>query len=122
MPKITVKLRNIAFARSGDKGSSSNIGVIAYTPSGYKFLREYLTSEKVQSFCQSLGVKTTKRYELPNLTALNFVLEGILAGGGQPFPAHRRPGEGFGPGILEMPIEVDSEQLPSMKKSTLGEE
>src|SRR5690349_3591090 len=75
-------LRDFAYARSGDKGSNVNIGVIAYDVKGYEYLLEHLTAERVQEYFKSLGVSSTVRYELPNLQALNFLLKGVLDGGG----------------------------------------
>lgn len=97
-------LRDIAYARSGDKGSSSNIGVIAYDAAGYEFLRDYLTAEKVQAYFAPLGVTSTLRYELPNLEALNFVLKGVLAGGGSRSLRIDAQGKALGQALLEMPI------------------
>ena len=77
-----LRLGDIAHARSGDKGSSANVGVIAYTLEGFSFLQESLTEWRVAENFKPLGPTKVTRYELPNLGALNFVLEGILAGGG----------------------------------------
>lgn len=75
-------LKELAYARSGDKGSSANIGVIAYTEQDYRFLCEHLTADRVGDFFKCLAPRSVKRYELPNLWALNFVLTGVLDGGG----------------------------------------
>lgn len=98
------KLSSIAHARSGDKGSSANIGVIAYTQEGYEFLHTFLTAEKVDSYFKPLGVITTTRYELPNLLAFNFVLEGVLAGGGSRSLRIDAQGKALGQALLEMEI------------------
>lgn len=76
-----MRLHEMAYARSGDKGSNCNIGVIAHTVADYEFLLTALTAEKVQHYFAPLGPKFAVRYELPNLLALNFVLHGILDGG-----------------------------------------
>jgi len=112
----TIPLRKIAYARSGDKGNNSNIGVITYSLSGYQFLTEYLTSDRVEEFFKPLGVKSVLRYELPNLWALNFVLIGALAGGGSRSLRIDSQGKALGQAILEMPIEVSIEKLDSIKK------
>lgn len=94
----------LAYARSGDKGSNSNIGVIAYTPEGYAVLKELLTAEKVAVFFHQLGVTSVKRYELPNLGALNFMLEGALAGGGSRSLRIDAQGKALGQAILELKL------------------
>lgn len=112
----TVLLKKIAYARSGDKGSGANIGVIAYTPEGYHFLREFLTSEIVKAYFNQLGVTSVTRYELPNLEALNFVLHDILNGGGSRSLRIDAQGKALGQVLLEMPIQVPSELLSACTK------
>jgi hypothetical protein len=102
-------LRTIAYARSGDKGSSSNIGVIANTFEGYEFLEKHLTADIVNQYFKSLGVSTTVRYELPNLWALNFVLKDILAGGGSRSLRIDAQGKALGQAILGMKIDIPDE-------------
>ncbi|MEX0712310.1 MAG: hypothetical protein WD278_08165 [Pirellulales bacterium] len=77
----TIKLSAIAHARSGDKGNHANIGVIAYTPAGYEYLRGVLTAERVASHFGGLGASRVERFELPRLWAFNFLLYDALAGG-----------------------------------------
>lgn len=77
----TIPLSRIAHARSGDKGNHANIGVIAYSPAGYDFLRTTLTAERVAEYFSGLRPSRVVRYELPRLWALNFVLYDALAGG-----------------------------------------
>lgn len=97
-----VRLGDIAYARSGDKGTSANIGIIANTIEGYRFLEEQLTGEKVHDYFKDLGVRRVKRYMLPNLMALNFVLEGVLAEGGSRSLRTDAQGKALGQAILEM--------------------
>lgn len=111
-----VTLRKIAYARSGDKGSSANIGVIAYTTEGYEFLQKYLTHEKVQAYFKPLGVTSTDRYELPNLWALNFVLHNVLAGGGSRSLRIDSQGKTLGQALLEMPITLSVDDLEGPRK------
>ena len=121
MSKETIPLRNIAYARSGDKGNSSNIRVIAYTQAGYEFLVNYLTPKRVEDFFQALHPSSVKRYELSNLGALNFLLNNSLAGGGSLSLRIDSQGKAPGQAILEMNIEVPAEKLKSMlPKSHLG--
>lgn len=80
MSRLTL-LHAIAHSRSGDKGNRSNISVIAYRPSAYPILVDQLTREKVYSVFKHKRVTAVVRYELPNLNALNFVLDNALEGG-----------------------------------------
>jgi hypothetical protein len=77
-----VKLLEIAHARSGDKGNSSNIGVIAREAKFYPILCRELTAERVRQHFKGICFGEVVRYELPNILALNFVLKESLDGGG----------------------------------------
>ncbi len=74
-------LRDIAHARSGDKGNHANIGVMAYDMADYAQLQRDLTTDRVAAFFSELDVTRVDRYELPKIGALNFVLYNALAGG-----------------------------------------
>ena len=74
-------LREIAHARAGDKGDTSNIGVIAYRPEHYPLLLEQVTPERVRAHFKSLVKGDVRRYELPRQHAINLVLEHSLGGG-----------------------------------------
>ncbi|MCA9145862.1 MAG: DUF1446 domain-containing protein [Planctomycetaceae bacterium] len=74
----SLSLYDLALARSGDKGSNANVGVIARTPKAWGFLQTWLTADRVARYFESLGVESVQRFELPNLEALNFVLRGVL--------------------------------------------
>jgi hypothetical protein len=113
MPKI--RLGEIAHARSGDKGASANIGVIAYTPQGFEFLRGALQPAHVQEFFKPLGVGKVTRYELPNLGALNFVLSDILDGGGSLSLRIDAQGKALGQGLLELQLDVPEALLPDLR-------
>lgn len=115
MTTETLQLRQIAYARSGDKGSNVNIGVIAYTEDGYAFLEKYLTEEKVNAFFKLLHPKKVIRYKLPNLWALNFILEGVLDGGGSLSLHLDAQGKALGQALLEMPILLPEEKLCLMR-------
>jgi len=98
-------LRDIAFARSGDKGSSANIAVFARTPAAYEWLRENITAGVIEDFFRPLGVGTVVRYEAPNLDALNFILPGVLGGGGSRSLRIDAQGKTLGQAVLEMQID-----------------
>jgi hypothetical protein len=76
-----MKLREIAHARTGDKGDTSQISVIAYDPGDYAFLAEHVTADRVRAHFAATVRGEVRRYELPGLGALNFVMQGALAGG-----------------------------------------
>ncbi|QDU42304.1 hypothetical protein Mal52_07600 [Symmachiella dynata] len=77
----TISLKEIAHARSGDKGTGANVGVIAYTAAGYAFLEQELTSERLTKHLHELHPQGVQRYSLPGIRAYNFVLPSILDGG-----------------------------------------
>ena len=111
-----VFLREIAYARSGDKGVHANIGVIAYNEKGYQFLSEKLTGQVVHDFFRTLGVKETIRYELPNLFALNFLLKEVLGEGGSCSLRVDAQGKTLGQAILELKIDVPESILCQIRK------
>ncbi|WP_022723138.1 hypothetical protein [Rhodopseudomonas sp. B29] len=76
-----MKLRDIAHSRTGDKGNTSNISLIAYDPADYDALRNYVTAERVKQHFGDIVTGEVTRYELPNIAALNFVMTGALGGG-----------------------------------------
>jgi hypothetical protein len=102
-------LRTIAFARSGDKGSSANIAVFGRTPAAYAWLRQHLTAEQVEAWFKPLGAGKVVRYDVPNLEALNFVLPGVLAGGGSCSLRIDAQGKTLGQALLAMEMELPSE-------------
>ena len=77
-----VRLLDLAHARSGDKGDTANIGLIALKPEYYPLLVKHVTAARVGRHFKGVVRGTVKRYELPNLRALNFLLPGALDGGG----------------------------------------
>jgi hypothetical protein len=79
---VKVRLVDIAHARSGDKGDTANVGVIALRPEWYPLLVEHLTQARVAAHFRDVIDGPVERYELPNLHALNFLLHGALDGGG----------------------------------------
>ena len=101
-----VQLVHLAHARSGDKGDTANVGVIAYDESHYDLLREQLTPEAVKSHFGSMVRGEVERFELPNLSALNFLLHGALGGGGTMSLMNDAQGKVFSTGLLRMEIEV----------------
>jgi len=78
---VSVPLHAVAHGRAGDKGNRSNISVIAYLPDAGPFILQQVTEERVLALFQHKGATAVKRYELPNLHALNFVIDNALEGG-----------------------------------------
>ncbi len=120
MSATRVPLGDIAYARSGDKGNSANIGVIAYTQAGYDILLQKLTCDVVRQFFSPLGLSKITRYELPNLLALNFILEGALNGGGSRSLRLDAQGKALGQAILQLTLILPHNGLAACRPH-LGE-
>lgn len=106
----TVKLRTLAHSRTGDKGDTSNISVIAYRLDDFTLLQEQLTAERVQDYFAELlpAGAQVERYELPHLGALNFILAGALKGGVTRSLAVDAHGKCLGAALLDIAIEAAS--------------
>jgi len=115
-----ILLGEIAHARSGDKGNSANIGVIAYTEQGFEFLVGQLTTERVQAFFAGLGASRVERFELPRIWGLNFLLSAALGGGASRSLRTDSQGKLLGTAILDLPLPapagVDRMRPPSPSK------
>jgi len=108
---MRIHLREIAYARSGDKGSDANVGVIAYTSEGYQFLEKVLTAECLAQFLAPTGLQNAIRYELPNLLAFNFILKGALGLGGSQSLRVDAQGKALGQITLELVLDISEAQL-----------
>jgi hypothetical protein len=104
MPKV--QLKDIAHARSGDKGDTVNVGVIAFDPGHYDLLVEQLTPERVKAHFGEMVKGGVERFELPNLGALNFLLHNALGGGGTVSLMTDAQGKTFSTAMLRMELEV----------------
>ena len=104
---MNVPLSKIAHTRSGDKGDTCNIGVIAYDARHYPVLVRELTPERVKSFFGALVHGKVERFELPNLGALNFLLHESLGGGGTVSLRIDAQGKTFGAALLRIEIELE---------------
>lgn len=105
-PTRLVRLSAVACARSGDKGDSVNIGVIARAPELVPILKAQVTVSKVQDYFGSLVVGPVERFELPGLGAFNFLLQGALGGGGTSSLRNDPQGKTFAQMLLDIEIEV----------------
>ncbi len=108
---MKVRLSRLAHARSGDKGDISNVGLIAIEPRNYAILLREATAERVKQHFGALVCGSVTRYELPNLSALNFVMEKALDGGGTISLRTDAQGKTHGAALLMMEIEVASDEL-----------
>jgi hypothetical protein len=114
MPQV--RLGEVAHARSGDKGASANVGVIAYTPAGYDFLIGALAASRVEAYFKPMGVGRVVRYELPNVGALNFILPNILGRGGSLSLRTDAQGKALGQALLELIVDVPEALLPALRR------
>ena len=101
-----IQLVDLAHARSGDKGDTANVGVIAYDPDHYGLLVEWLTPERVKAHFGDMVRGPVERFELPNLHALNFLLHNALDGGGTVSLMNDAQGKVFSTALLRMELEV----------------
>ena len=107
-----MKLREIAHSRTGDKGNTSSISVIAYEAADYALLLRHVTAERVKAHFGELVAGEVVRYEIPSLSALNFVLRQALSGGVTRSLALDTHGKGLSSALLDLDIPVES---PSRK-------
>lgn len=108
---IEVPLIRLAWARSGDKGDTSNIGVIARHPALLPLLRSQLSEARVAEWLAHLVKGPVTRYEVPGIGAFNFVCEQALGGGGMASLRNDPLGKGMGQILLAMPVRVSAELL-----------
>lgn len=112
MPKTA--LSTLALARSGDKGDGSNVGVIARSAEAFEFLRTELTVARVRDHFREICKGDVERYEVPNIHALNFMLDDSLGGGGSESLITDAQGKAHGLGILYMELDVPQSVLDSL--------
>jgi hypothetical protein len=101
-----VLLLELAHARSGDKGDTANVGLIALKPEHYPVLVKQVTAARVARHLKGMITGKVERFELPNLRALNFLLHGALDGGGTISLKTDAQGKVFSTALLRMEIEV----------------
>ena len=103
---MKVQLVDIAHARSGDKGDTANVGLIAFDEKHYPLLVEKVTAQAVKAHFGDMVKGEVERFELPNLHALNFLLHESLGGGGTLSLMTDAQGKTFSTALLRMYIEV----------------
>jgi len=104
-------LKDLAYARSGDKGDVSNIGVIAHSPEAYEILREYLTPERIKAHFGTMVKGDVEVYEMPNIHVLQVVMRRALEGGATRNLRFDQTGKAMGTALLRLPVPVDFEAL-----------
>jgi hypothetical protein len=108
---LKIPLSRVAHARSGDKGDTSNIGIIAFDPRHYPILVREVTADRVKHFFGEMVKGNVERFELPNLGALNFLLHEALGGGGTLSLRIDAQGKTLGAALLRMEIEIAPGEL-----------
>ncbi len=112
---MKVQLVKIAHARSGDKGDTANVGLIALRDEIYPILVREVTAERVKRHFQGICKGEVVRFELPNLGALNFLLHESLGGGGTLSLMTDAQGKTFSTALLRMEIELTDEEAQSLE-------
>ena len=107
---MKVRLLDVAHARSGDKGDTANVGLIALDPAWYELLERYVTRDAVAKHFAGVIDGPVDRFELPNLGALNFLLHGALDGGGTLSLKTDAQGKVFSTALLRMTIDVPDDE------------
>ncbi len=110
---MKIRLSQIAHARSGDKGDAANCGVIAFKEEWYPIIRDALTTERVKAYFEGVCLGPVERYEIPNLWAVNFVLNNTLGGGGTVSLKLDAQGKTIASAMLMMEIEVPDGLVPA---------
>ena len=111
---MKVRLVDIAHARSGDKGDTANVGLIALREEFYPLLVREVTAERVKNHFRGICKGAVERFELPNLGALNFLLHESLGGGGTLSLMTDAQGKTFSTALLRMEIDVPDEEAGAL--------
>jgi hypothetical protein len=111
---MNVQLIKLAHARSGDKGDTANVGLIALRPEVYPLLVREVTAQRVKDHFQGICQGAVERFELPNLGALNFLLHESLGGGGTLSLMTDAQGKTFSTALLRMQIDVPDDEARAL--------
>jgi hypothetical protein len=111
---MKVELLKLAHARSGDKGDTANVGVIALKAEFYPLIVREVTAEKVKRHFGAMVKGEVERFELPNLNALNFLLHESLGGGGTLSLMTDAQGKTFSTALLRLKIEIDETEAKDL--------
>jgi hypothetical protein len=113
---MKVQLRNLAHARSGDKGDTANVGLIAFSDEIYPILVREVTADRVKEHFKGIAKGNVERFELPNLSALNFLLHESLGGGGTLSLMTDAQGKTFSSALLRMEVELSEDEARLIKR------
>lgn len=113
---MKARLFLLAHGRSGDKGNSVNIGVIARKPEWYAFINAQLTAAKVAKYLKPLASGPVEKFELPNLEALNFLVQNALDGGGSLSLRLDAQGKTYAQAIMRYPLDIPDAMAAEIKK------
>lgn len=111
---MKIELTKIAHARSGDKGDTANVGLIALKDEFYPILEREVTEEKVKEHFGEMVKGEVERFDLPNLKALNFLLHESLGGGGTLSLMTDAQGKTFSTALLRMKINIDETEVKEL--------
>ncbi|MEO8647592.1 MAG: hypothetical protein ABI539_00360 [Acidobacteriota bacterium] len=111
---MKIQLVKLAHARSGDKGDTANVGVIALKDEFYPVIEREVTAEKVKEHFAGMVKGPVERFELPNLMALNFLLHEALGGGGTLSLMTDAQGKTFSTALLRMYVNVSDDEAAQM--------
>jgi hypothetical protein len=111
---MKVSLLELAHARSGDKGDTANVGLIALSPEIYPILVREVTAERVKEHFGPMVKGAVERFELPNLSALNFLLHESLGGGGTRSLMTDAQGKTFSTALLRMWVDVSPDEADKL--------
>jgi hypothetical protein len=117
---MRVRLLDIAHARSGDKGDTANVGVIALRPEWYEVIERHLTRDRVARHFSGIITGKVERFELPNLGALNFLLYGALDGGGTLSLKTDAQGKVVSTALLRMVLDVPDDEAVRLRLPGAG--
>ena len=111
---MKIELLKLAHSRSGDKGDTANVGVIALKDEFYQLLVREVTAEKVKEHFGAMVKGEVERFELPNLNALNFLLHESLGGGGTLSLMTDAQGKTFSTALLRLNIDISDEEAKDL--------
>jgi hypothetical protein len=112
---MQIQLTKLAHARSGDKGDTANVGLIAFSDAIYPILVREVTADRVKQHFKGICKGAVQRYELPNLGALNFLLHESLGGGGTLSLMTDAQGKTFSTALLRMKIEISDAEARELE-------
>lgn len=106
---MRIQLLKICHGRSGDKGDTANVGLIARKAEYYPIIEKYVTKVRVKEHFRGIALGDVERYELPNLWALNFLLHNSLGGGGTKSLKNDAQGKTLAAALLRMEVDIEEE-------------